>query len=167
MWNSLCCSIFSSLSPCLSFRDDIHVSGDKQETDRLVFSICCCCSVAESCLTLWDTMDCSMPGLPVLYYLLGLAQVNAFSIHSWKYNSTDQNYRQGNCVVPDTQHPSSCCRPGMGFKWNDRFRWGEKQIRGGGWSLAMDRGGASWETGGVCPEVLKRCLEETESHFTD
>ena len=36
-------------------------------------------------------MDCSMPGLHVLYCLLRLAQVNAFSIHSWKYNSTDQN----------------------------------------------------------------------------
>ena len=31
----------------------------------------------------------------------------------------------------------------------------------------MDRGGASLETGGVCPKVLKRCLEESESHFID
>ena len=30
---------------------------------------CCCCSVAQSCLTLCDPMDCSTPGLPVLYYL--------------------------------------------------------------------------------------------------
>ena len=54
-----------------------------------------------------------------------------------------------------------------GIQWNDRFRWGEKQIREGGWSLVMDTGGASWEAGRVCPEVLKRCLEEIESHFTD
>ena len=28
-----------------------------------------CCSVAQSCPTLCDPMDCSMPGLPVLHYL--------------------------------------------------------------------------------------------------
>ena len=33
----------------------------------------CCCSVAESCLILCDPMDCSMPGFPVLPYLLELA----------------------------------------------------------------------------------------------
>ena len=27
---------------------------------------CCCCSVAKLCLTLWDPMDCSIPGFPVL-----------------------------------------------------------------------------------------------------
>ena len=29
----------------------------------------CCCSVAESCLTLCDPMDCSTPGFPVLCHL--------------------------------------------------------------------------------------------------
>ena len=37
----------------------------------------CCCSVAKSCLTLCDPMDCSMPGFPVLYYLLEFAQTHA------------------------------------------------------------------------------------------
>ena len=32
-----------------------------------------CCSVAQSCLTLCDPMDCSTPGFPVLYHLLELA----------------------------------------------------------------------------------------------
>ena len=36
----------------------------------------CCCSVAQSCLTLWDPMDCSTPGLPVLHHLLDLAQTH-------------------------------------------------------------------------------------------
>ena len=31
-------------------------------------------SVPQSCLTLWDPMDCSMPGFPVLHHLLELAQ---------------------------------------------------------------------------------------------
>ena len=32
-------------------------------------------SVTQSCLTLWDPMDCSMPGLPVHHQLLELAQI--------------------------------------------------------------------------------------------
>ena len=36
----------------------------------------CCCSVTKSCLTLWDPIDCSTPGSPVLHYhLLEFAQI--------------------------------------------------------------------------------------------
>ena len=35
-----------------------------------------CCSVAKSCLTLCNPMDCSMPGFPVLHYLLEFAQTH-------------------------------------------------------------------------------------------
>ena len=31
-------------------------------------SICCYCSVTKSCPTLYDPMDCSMPGFPVLHH---------------------------------------------------------------------------------------------------
>ena len=33
-----------------------------------------CCSVTQSCPTLTDLMDCSMPGLPVSHYLLKFVQ---------------------------------------------------------------------------------------------
>ena len=33
-------------------------------------------SIAQSCLTLCDPMDCSMPGFPVLHHLLELAQTH-------------------------------------------------------------------------------------------
>ena len=36
----------------------------------------CCCSVAKSCATLCDPMDCSMPGFFVLHYLLESAQIH-------------------------------------------------------------------------------------------
>ena len=36
----------------------------------------CCCSASQSCLTLCDSMDCSMPGFPVLHHLLELAQIH-------------------------------------------------------------------------------------------
>ena len=35
----------------------------------------CCCSVARSCLTLWDSMDCSTPGSPVLHHLPEFAYI--------------------------------------------------------------------------------------------
>ena len=34
----------------------------------------CCCSVAQSCPTLCNPMDCSTPGFPVLHCLLEFAQ---------------------------------------------------------------------------------------------
>ena len=34
------------------------------------------CSIAKSCPTLYDSMDCSMPGFPVLHYLPEFAQVH-------------------------------------------------------------------------------------------
>ena len=36
----------------------------------------CCCSVTQLCLTLWDLMDYSTPGFPVLHYLLEFAQTH-------------------------------------------------------------------------------------------
>ena len=36
---------------------------------------CCCCSVTHSCSTPWDTLDCSMPGFPVLHYFLEFTQL--------------------------------------------------------------------------------------------
>ena len=41
--------------------------------------ICCsCCSVAKSCLTLCDPMNCSTPGFPVLHYLQEFAQTHVY-----------------------------------------------------------------------------------------
>ena len=35
----------------------------------------CCCSVIQSCVTLCDPMNCSMPGFPILHYLPEFAQI--------------------------------------------------------------------------------------------
>ena len=43
---------------------------------KIKYSICFCCSVAKSCLTLCNPMDCSTPGFPVLHYLLEFAQTH-------------------------------------------------------------------------------------------
>ena len=38
----------------------------------------CCCSVAQLCLSLFDPMDCRMPGFPVLHHFLELAQTHVY-----------------------------------------------------------------------------------------
>ena len=42
----------------------------------------CCCSVAQSCLTLCDPMDCSTPEFLVLYSLLGFAQTHVHWVNN-------------------------------------------------------------------------------------
>ena len=39
--------------------------------------LCGCCSIAQSCLTLCNTMDCSTPGLPLPHHLPEFTQVHA------------------------------------------------------------------------------------------
>ena len=39
----------------------------------------CYCSVTQPCLTLCDTMDCRIPGFPVLHHLWELAQTHPLS----------------------------------------------------------------------------------------
>ena len=39
-----------------------------------------CCSIAQSCPTLCNPMDCSTAGFPVLHYLLELAQTHVHSV---------------------------------------------------------------------------------------
>ena len=43
----------------------ILVSGKKNTSCTWI----CCCSVAQSCLTLCDPVNCNMPGFPVLHHL--------------------------------------------------------------------------------------------------
>ena len=48
----------------------------------------CYYSVAKSCLTLWDPIDCSMPGFPVLHYLPEFAQIHVHWIMSFSFSAT-------------------------------------------------------------------------------
>ena len=40
----------------------------------------CCCSVAKSCLTLFDPKDCSMLGFPVPHSLVEFAQIHVHCV---------------------------------------------------------------------------------------
>ena len=44
--------------------------------ETLLNGLFCTCLVTKSCLTLCNPMDCSIPGFPVLHYLLDFAQAH-------------------------------------------------------------------------------------------
>ena len=46
-----------------------------------------CCSVTKLCLTLWSSIDCSMPGFPVLDYLPEFSQIPIYWIDDAIYPS--------------------------------------------------------------------------------
>ena len=56
-------------------RADVCPSSQKLQVWGLW--VACCYSVAQSCPTLCDPMDCSTPGLPVRHHLPELAQTHA------------------------------------------------------------------------------------------
>ena len=56
--------------PSRTFPSSSHLPLSCQYCDNY------CCSVAQSCLALCDSMDCRMPGFPVLHYLLEFAQAH-------------------------------------------------------------------------------------------
>ena len=71
-------SWYNHLLVLLSYMD-LEVSGDFMS----VFSIkWFCCSVTKSCPTLWDSMDCSTPGFPVLHYLPEFAQTHVHWVNN-------------------------------------------------------------------------------------
>ena len=55
----------------------------------------CCCSVTQSCPTLCDPVDCSIPGFPVLHHFLDFAQIHVHWV--------------GDAIQPS--HPLSSCSP--------------------------------------------------------
>ena len=82
--------IFTEVVPCPGFGGEVQsqlrssllwelgqVPLDSFLSCRLQIIICCFCSAAQSCSTLCDRMDCSMPGFPVLHYLPKFAQTHA------------------------------------------------------------------------------------------
>ena len=53
-------------------RNMIRIFAKKMNTSTCCY---CCCSIAQLCPTLCDTMDCSVPGFPILHYLPKFGQL--------------------------------------------------------------------------------------------
>ena len=58
-----------------------HATVKLQSID--VTDLCYCCSVAQSCPTLCNPMDCSTSGFPVLHHLPEFAQSHARWVRCW------------------------------------------------------------------------------------
>ena len=65
----------------LSYRNYVRNKQSRYQDDD-----CCCCSVAHSCLTLCDPMDCNKLHFPVHHYLPELAQ-NSCPLSGWCHPS--------------------------------------------------------------------------------
>ena len=100
-------------------------------TEHFKASACCrCCSVAQSCPTLSDSMDCSTPGFPVLYFPVLLnSVVFCFSCLPIKknktsyYNSNEINNLWGFFLTTATK---MCQLPQMRklvFHWWTRYHY--------------------------------------------
>ena len=72
---SLCHQTFSFLKQTQSLQEQEEAATFLAFPPASQFS-----SVAQSCLTLGDPMDCSTPSLPVLHYLLELAQTHVLRV---------------------------------------------------------------------------------------
>ena len=69
---------------------------------------CSCCSVARSCLTLWDPMDCSTPGFPVLHYLKPCSNSSPFT--QWWHPTSSSS------VIPSPPPANPSQQQGL-FQW--------------------------------------------------
>ena len=82
----------------------------------------CCCSVAKSCLTLCDPVDCSTPGFPVLHYLTEFSQSRVHRVGDTLQPSHGQEpdtiadpliLNRPGCTDPltNTEHHDAKCQP--------------------------------------------------------
>ena len=90
--------------------------------------IVCCCSAAQLCLTLCDPWDCSMPGFPVLPYLLEFAQThvhwrNMQNINSQNWPSMGLPFK----IAPSTKIEESKIKIERKRQRKILCKWGRKE----------------------------------------
>ena len=99
-----CCP--PSSSTCLSYSERRGLNQDSE----CLLGVCVCVfscslqlsSVAQSCLTLCDPMDCSTPGLPVRYQLPELTQIR---VH-WVSDAIQPSHSLSPLLLPPSIFPS-------------------------------------------------------------
>ena len=69
-----------------------------------------CCSVTQ-CLTVCDSMDCSMPGFPLLHYLPEFAQIHVHSV--------DDAIQPSHPLSPPSPHALNLSQHQGLFQWVD------------------------------------------------
>ena len=71
-----CPQLTSGLLASRTEREFISAVPSHPVCSPFLQKVCCCCSVAQSCPTLWDPINCCTPGFPVLHYLLEFAKTH-------------------------------------------------------------------------------------------
>ena len=69
----------------LVMQESLNQSVIKETSSCFVF---CCCSVAKSCPTLCDPMDCSTPAFPVFHYLPDLCPLSQWCYPAISFSVT-------------------------------------------------------------------------------
>ena len=84
-------------------------------TQIRMYKYCCCCSVATSCLTLYNPVDCSIPGSSVLHCLPKFAQIH---LH-WANDAIQLSHPAAHLLLPSIL-PSTRVFPkelALCFRW--------------------------------------------------
>ena len=82
-----------------------------------------CCWVIQSCLTLWDPMDCSMPGFPVLHYILEFALTHV----QWVSDSIQLSHP----LLPPSSPALSLPQHQSLFQWVVSLHQGHRKMKSG------------------------------------
>ena len=97
------------------------ISGHIGQTDKILFSSVQFSSVAQSCLTLCDPMNRSMPGLPVHHQLPEFTTRHIKSERTWSLRLP----HKAKFEPPATCHFAGCpdAGPPWWHIWTPRHRW--------------------------------------------
>ena len=101
----------------------------------------CCCSVAKSCPTICDPMDCNTPGSPVLHCLLEFVQ-NSYQLNQWCYLTISSS------VAPFSSCPQSFPESGS-FPMSRLFTSGGQSIGASASASVLPRTIHGWSTLGL------------------
>ena len=93
----------------------------------------CCCSIAKLCSTLYDPMNSSMPGFPVLHYLLEFAQTHGktYKFDFYPHLFANLLFRSLGSLTPRWHYEEHACqcrshkRYGF-YPWVGKIPWRRK-----------------------------------------
>ena len=126
-----------------------------------------CCSVAQLCLTLGDTMDCSTPGLPVPHHLLEFAQVHVHCIDDAWLVANKKKEGGGRKKEKDTEDLVIK----MGRDLSSASRCQSSELQGCGFRNSGNSVGICWSwvgrNVGTNMIFLRKCFSQPEAMTTE
>ena len=164
-------SLWSLLSPCLCClhscmnvlrgRWEHILNGNpflppSESSQSVVLSNTCCCSVAKSCPTLCNPIDCSTPGSSILHYLPEFAQAHVHRVWWCQPN------------ISSSAIPFS---PSQSFPASDLFQWlGSLHLGPKYWDFSLSISPSNEFSGLIsfsCPQTRPNCILSSLKHPCD